>query len=120
MKQTSSRSSHSGLRQKVNVLLVGALAGLSVALLVSGCQSLSGTTSPSNQEGIGAGDHEIAISSKSGVQLWAEHCGRCHNVRDPSTLSDSQWDVAMLHMRTRANLTASDAAAIREFILSAN
>jgi hypothetical protein len=63
---------------------------------------------------------EPVSSPKSGVQLWAENCGNCHNVRDPSTLSDAHWEVAMLHMRTRANLTASDAAAIREFILSAN
>ena len=35
-------------------------------------------------------------------------------------MSDTQWDVAMLHMRIRANLTAGDAAAIREFILTAN
>jgi len=86
-------------------------------MLVS-CQNIGGTVSTDDINT----DTSVATvsSSKSGVQLWAENCGNCHNVRDPSTLSDAHWDVVMLHMRTRANLTASDAVAIREFILSAN
>ena len=53
---------------------------------------------------------------KSGAQLWAEQCQRCHNVRSPSSYSPAQWDVAMLHMRVRANLTPEQHHKILEFL----
>jgi len=59
-------------------------------------------------------------SSKPGAQLWGENCGRCHNVRPPASLTDEEWEVAGLHMRTRANLTGDDAAKIVEFLQMAN
>lgn len=57
---------------------------------------------------------------KTGVQLWAENCSRCHNPRAIDSYSDAEWDVAMLHMRIRANLAAEDARAITEYLKSAN
>lgn len=59
-------------------------------------------------------------SDKPGAMLWGENCGRCHNMRPPSSLSDEQWDVAVLHMRTRANLTEEEAKKIVEFLKTAN
>ena len=59
-------------------------------------------------------------SSKGSAQLWAENCVRCHNNRSPSTYSDAEWDVAMHHMRIRANLTAEESKKILEFLKSAN
>ncbi len=59
-------------------------------------------------------------SGKGGSQLWAENCVRCHHVRSPSSYSDGEWEVAMLHMRIRANLTAEDHQKILEFLKSAN
>ena len=53
---------------------------------------------------------------KSGAQLWAEQCQRCHNVRSPSSYSPAQWEVAMLHMRVRANLTPEQHTKILEFL----
>lgn len=63
---------------------------------------------------------EKAPTKKSGVQLWQENCGACHNLRDPAGYSDAQWDVAVQHMRIRANLTAQEARAIAEFLKAAN
>ena len=57
---------------------------------------------------------------KGGAQLWAESCQRCHNVRPPNSYSPAQWDVAMLHMRIRANLTPEQHQKILEFLKSAN
>jgi hypothetical protein len=57
---------------------------------------------------------------KGGAQLWAERCSQCHYVRDPGTFSRAQWEVIMLHMRVRANLTATEHQAILEFLKSAN
>ena len=58
--------------------------------------------------------------TKSGAQLWGENCLRCHNAPSPETFSDSEWDVAILHMRMRANLTEHESINIAEFLKSAN
>lgn len=63
---------------------------------------------------------EAKSSGKGGAQLWAQNCVRCHNNRSPSTYSDAEWEVAMHHMRIRANLTAEEHRRILEFLKSAN
>lgn len=88
------------------------LGGISLALagiLLSGCSS----TSASRTHG---GTHHEA----SGSKLWAQNCARCHNVRSPDSYSDNQWEVAMMHMRVRANLTAEEHHAILDFLKSSN
>ncbi len=60
------------------------------------------------------------VLQKPGVQLWADNCSRCHTMRSPDSYSDAQWDVAILHMRIRANLTADDAKEIVEYLKLAN
>jgi len=61
-----------------------------------------------------------AIASKSGAQLWAENCNRCHNAPDPLYYSDSQWDVAMEHMRVKALLTDVEVKKIATFLKASN
>ena len=58
--------------------------------------------------------------AKSGNQLWAENCARCHNNRSPSSYSDAQWEVVATHMRVRGNLTGPETEAILRFLQSAN
>ena len=88
--------------------------------LLAACQSFSTKAFTSAGGSYPADGAAPPAAGKSGAQLWAEHCGRCHNVRDPAAYSDAQWDAAMMHMRIRANLTGQDYEKIREFILSAN
>ena len=57
---------------------------------------------------------------KAGAQLWGENCLRCHNTPSPETFSDTEWDVAVMHMRVRANLTEDEAVKIAEFLKTAN
>lgn len=57
-------------------------------------------------------------SAPNGSRLWAQTCIRCHNLRPPSQFSEMQWEVIMVHMRIRANLTAEEHKAIYEFIRS--
>jgi len=57
---------------------------------------------------------------KSGAQLWGENCIRCHNTPSPETFSDMEWDVAVMHMRVRADLTEEEANKIVEFLKTAN
>ena len=55
---------------------------------------------------------------KGGAELWAENCVRCHNIRSPSNYSPAQWEVVMMHMRVRANLTPEEHKKILEFLKS--
>ena len=55
-------------------------------------------------------------TEKGGAQLWAENCQRCHNTRSPSSYNDAQWEVAMMHMRVRANLTPEEHKKILAFL----
>ena len=63
-----------------------------------------------------SGEVAAGTTVKSGAQLWAENCVRCHNIRSPGTLSPAQWGVAMMHMRVRANLTPEEHKKILEFL----
>ena len=72
-------------------------------MLINGCKSTS----------------SIA-EAKTGAQLWGENCLRCHNNPSPETFSDREWDVAVMHMRIRANLTEHEATSIAEFLKTAN
>lgn len=60
------------------------------------------------------------VAAKPGAQLWGENCGRCHNLRNPASYADDQWEIVVAHMRTRANLTADEAEKILEFLQAAN
>lgn len=96
--------------------LLSVLLAATVSALIAGCDTTSAKSSaaaatpPNNQD----------IVAKSGAQLWSENCARCHNLRSPSTFSDSEWDVAVHHMRIRANLTAEESKKILEFLKSSN
>ncbi len=63
--------------------------------------------------------NELA-DAKSGAQLWGENCIRCHNIPSPETFSDTEWDIAVMHMRVRANLTENEAVKISSFLKTAN
>jgi hypothetical protein len=56
------------------------------------------------------------ISDKTGVQLWAENCRRCHNTPSPNTFSHEQWETIGLHMQSRALLTDVEREKIIAFL----
>lgn len=59
-----------------------------------------------------------SVAAKSGAQLWAENCQRCHNTPSPSTFSAEQWKTIGMHMQTRAQLTDAERDKIVEFLSS--
>jgi len=61
-----------------------------------------------------------AGNAGSGAKLWADNCGRCHNIRDGKELRDDQWIGTMLHMRVRAGLTGQDTRDILSFLQASN
>jgi len=69
---------------------------------------------------IGNKQYKSQVVAASGVKLWTENCAQCHVIRPPESYSDAQWDVAVLHMRVRANLTADEASAIVKYLKAAN
>jgi hypothetical protein len=102
------------------VTAAAVVTGLALAL-AGGCAS-SSSSSSSGQAGATtkpASDGSLA-SQKSGAQLWAAYCMRCHNMRSPDQFGPAQWEVVVHHMRQRANLTGQEAAKITEFLKSAS
>src|SRR5215468_11078367 len=96
--------------------LAGASPGLVLAclgLLLAGC---SAPTAHNASGPAGAAAPKPAAAGQSGAKLWGQNCGHCHNIRSPDSYSDAQWDVAMLHMRIRANLTAEEHKQILAFL----
>jgi cytochrome c1 len=56
------------------------------------------------------------VAAKSGAQLWAENCQRCHNTPSPNSFSHEQWITVGLHMQTRAQLTDKEREKIVAFL----
>lgn len=55
-----------------------------------------------------------------GAQVYGNNCARCHVARASSERSDVEWSVIVMHMRARANLTRSQAAAVLAFLQATN
>jgi mono/diheme cytochrome c family protein len=94
--------------------LPGAVIVIALAVLtwlVIGCSTEKQSTE------VAAGT-TAAPTGKSGAELWAENCVRCHNIRSPSSYSPAQWEVVMMHMRVRANLTPEEHKKILGFLKS--
>ncbi|MBA3828601.1 MAG: cytochrome c [Taibaiella sp.] len=60
------------------------------------------------------------IAAKSGAQLWAENCQRCHNTPPPGAFSQEQWKTIGMHMQTRALLTTPERDKIVAFLQQSN
>jgi hypothetical protein len=56
------------------------------------------------------------VSAKTGAQLWAENCQRCHNTPSPNTFSHEQWETVGLHMQSRALITDEERDKIVAFL----
>lgn len=67
-----------------------------------------------------AADYPAAGDFANGSKLWAENCGRCHQVRNPQDLRDDQWITTVFHMRIRAGLTGGEARDILTFLQASN
>ncbi|MCH8202867.1 MAG: cytochrome c [Proteobacteria bacterium] len=55
-----------------------------------------------------------------GAKAWAQQCGRCHNIRSPSELTDEEWLVSTTHMRVRGNIPGNVIRDIQAFLRSSN
>ena len=56
------------------------------------------------------------VQNKTGVQLWGENCGRCHNAPGPGEFSAANWEIVGRHMRVRANITETEEQKIIDYL----
>ena len=98
------------------VLGSGAIGMLTI---FSGCSHAAGGSASASGATTKPASDTLA-ATESGAQLWAQTCARCHNLRSPETYSPAQWEVAVHHMRLRANLTGEEAEKIVAFLKSAS
>jgi hypothetical protein len=82
---------------KMTWIMIGGL-GILVAIIMNSCAESK------------------KVAAKSGVQLWAENCQRCHNTPSPNSFSHDQWITLGMHMQTRAQLTNEERDKIISFL----
>lgn len=91
-------------------LIAGCIALATVCLVLdSGCESQKDA---SNRPSVGLFSHV----QKSGAQIWAENCIRCHTPRPAAQYSPQQWDLITTHMRLRCNLNGEEQRAVYRFM----
>ena len=83
--------------KKLSIISILGL-GLTIVIMFTGCKASQ------------------LVSNKSGAQLWAENCQRCHNTPSPSTFSPDQWETVGLHMQSRALITDEERTKIVGFL----
>lgn len=59
----------------------------------------------------------FAHVQKTGGQIWAENCSRCHIPRPSTQYSAQQWDLITTHMRLRCNLNGEEQRAVYHFMV---
>ena len=101
----------SNVYQRIDPLGTGIIISCAALIWLIGCATNAKTGE------VAAGTTPPA-AEKSGAQLWAENCIRCHNIRSPGNYSPAQWEVVMMHMRVRANLTPEEHKKILAFLKS--
>lgn len=60
------------------------------------------------------------IANKTGVQLWAENCTRCHYAPTAIDFNDHEWDIIGMHMQVHAQLTKIEKNKIIEYLKDSN
>ena len=95
-------------------LLGVAIVTVAALLIPQGCGGKASSSPPTTRPSA------VTSAGKSGAQLWEQSCMRCHNLRSPETYSDAQWELAVHHMRLRANLTGEEQRKITAFLKAAN
>ena len=88
------------MKKYIVISLIILLASLAGATLISSC-------APSQK-----------VQDKTGIQLWGENCGRCHNAPGPGEFSAANWEIVGRHMRIRTNITETEEKKIVEYLKS--
>lgn len=60
------------------------------------------------------------VSSKTGNELWATSCVRCHYAPTAVDFDDHEWDLIGMHMQIKAQLTEDEIEKIIEYLKDTN
>ena len=60
------------------------------------------------------------VLNKSGGQLWAETCTRCHYAPPSVDFDDHEWDLIGMHMQIKAQLTSDEVEKIVLYLKDTN
>jgi hypothetical protein len=55
-------------------------------------------------------------AQRSGVEIWAQSCGRCHRPQPARRYTAERWETIVAQMRIYARLTDDEANAVLEFL----
>jgi hypothetical protein len=99
-------------KRKIYNCIIAVIVIFTAGLILLGCNSSTSKTA--------AALAATPESSKGSAQLWQENCMRCHNIRNPASYSDMEWQVAMHHMRVRGYLTGEEHRRILEYLQASN
>lgn len=102
------------MNSKRTILGILLLSGIGLTL-GNGCASHDAANPDATQEAAPASGH-FAHTIKTGAQVWAENCTRCHTPRPATQYSAQQWDIITTHMRLRANLNGEEQRAVYRFL----
>lgn len=59
-----------------------------------------------------------ALAQSSGVEIWSQRCGMCHNQQPADRYDANNWESIMTHMTLNARLTSAQADAVLDFLKS--
>jgi mono/diheme cytochrome c family protein len=112
--------------EKVNARRLSWSASIAAALAVAAviCVAAGCATSPEHEQSMSppgqAASQTNGLAAEQGVrtgaELYAVNCNRCHAERSPMERNASDWKTILTHMRVRANLPAAQANAILEYL----
>lgn len=80
-------------------------------------------TAATSEQRPDANEAQTAETSKTpldGAKVFAWNCGSCHSERYPPERTDGEWEMIVMHMRVRANLTAEQAEAVLAYLQENN
>ena len=96
---------------RITFFAVSALALFAICANVSGqSQSQAPSPPPAKKHAAATADQD----QKEGERRFFANCGRCHN--PPESISPTEVNAVLRHMRVRAMLSAEDEELIRKYL----
>ncbi|GEM_PF-401410 len=103
------------MKKKTRVRMTVSLVVISAVLLAvvptvatSSVQSSSAQASSVQPSAVQPSESNEIADPVQGATLWANHCGRCHNHRNPGEFTEDEWRPVLAHMRVRSGLTGPE------------
>ena len=105
------------MKNKTIILAISTIAAAATCLILApGCSSQAPNASAEAPVMVQNSSSFFPHVKKTGGEIWAENCIRCHYLRPSTQYSPAQWDVIVSHMRMRANLNGEEQRAVYQLM----